>query len=102
MTPIKLRIAQDGTLIGLWDDAIDWRSLGQLRITRASYVEFDEQKQVWCVQIGHPRGLTRRWLQWITGRPFGEILHRAATRAEALDWERDYFQQSLPRIRRRP
>ncbi len=95
MTPIKLRIAEDGVVSGLWSDEIDWRDLGRLRITRASHVEFDEKAQGWTVQIGHPRGLIRRWLQRLTGRPFGEVLHRAPTRAAALEWEREYFGDRL-------
>jgi len=102
MTPIKLRISQDGIVTGLWDDQIDWRNLGQLRVTRASHIEFDEQEQVWTVQIGQPKGLIRRWLQRLTGRPFGEIPHRTTTRAAALEWERVYFQELSPRRRRRP
>jgi hypothetical protein len=96
MKPIKLRIAQDGTVRGLWHDRIDWRNIGRLRITQASHVEFDDKTQQWTVQTGQPRGLIRRWLQRLTGRPFGEILHGAPTRTAALEWERRYFQDNLP------
>jgi hypothetical protein len=39
---MKLRIAPDGTVRGLWDDAIDWQSLGRVSVRRASSVEFDD------------------------------------------------------------
>lgn len=52
---MKLIIARDGTIRGLWDDAVDWPTLGRISIRRASHVEFCPQRQRWYVQSGHPR-----------------------------------------------
>lgn len=96
MRPIKLRIGPDGVVRGLWDDGLDWCGLGQVRAERASHVEFDQRRQVWTVQIGQPRSRLRRWLQRLLRRPFGDILHWAASRSAALAWEREHFAPGGP------
>ena len=91
MNIIKLRITPDGNVTGLWDDEINWRSLGNLTVQRASHVEFSYRRQMWFVQRARPSRLLRRLLQNLLRRPFGEILHWSTTRKQALAWERDHF-----------
>ena len=88
---MKLRITPDGAVLGLWDDAIDWSSLGRVSVRRASHVEFDDRRQLWVVQSGQPQSRWRRVLQGVLRRPFGEVLHAAATRSDALAWEQTHF-----------
>ncbi len=88
---MKLRIMPDGTICGLWDDAVDWTSLGPVSVQRASHVEFCPRHQQWYVQSGRPLSWWRRFLQRVLRRPFGEILHTVTTRSEALAWEREHF-----------
>ncbi len=93
---MKLRITPDGTVRGLWDDAIDWPTLGRIAVRRASHVEFCPRRQQWYVQSGRPRSWWRRVLQRVLRRPFGEVLHWAATRSSALTWEREHFAPGGP------
>ena len=41
----------DGTVVGLYTDAIDLRVLGHVRAERASAVEWDEVAQAWRARI---------------------------------------------------
>ena len=91
MNVIKLRITSDGNVTGLWDDQINWRSLGNLAVRRASHVEFCDRRQMWYVQRAQPRRCLRRLLQNLLRRPLGEILHWSPTREQALIWEREHF-----------
>jgi hypothetical protein len=93
---MKLRIAPDGTVRSLWDDGIDWPSLGRVCVRRASHVEFCDRKQLWCVRAGRPGTRIRRVLQRILHRPLGEVLHWALSRDEALAWERKHYQPGGP------
>ena len=93
---MKFRITPDGTVGGLWDDAIEWASLGQVLVRRASHVEFCPRRQQWYVQSGRPRSWWRRVLQRVLRRPFGEVLHWAAARSKALAWEREHFAPGGP------
>ena len=93
---MKLRIMPDGTIRGLWDDAMDWPILGRISVRRASHVEFCPRRQQWYVQSGRPRSWWRRVLQRVLRRPFGEVLHWAATRSSALTWEREHFAPGGP------
>lgn len=91
MNAVRVRIATDGTVQGLWTDRVDWQAVGKLAVRRASHVEFDESRQQWAVRAGRPRGRLRRMLQRLTGRPFGEIVYRAGTREQALRWEETHY-----------
>ena len=51
----KLRVAPDGTVHGLWSDALDWPSLGRVLVLRASPLAFCGRRQKWYVQAGRPR-----------------------------------------------
>ena len=88
---IRLRITTDGRLRGLWTDAVDFASIGHTRVRRASHVEFDENRQMWFVREAMPRGLVRRFLQFVVRRPIGRILVWAPTRQSALEQEAAIF-----------
>ncbi len=62
----------DGTVVGLYTDAIDLRMLGHVRAERASAVEWDEAAEAWRARI------------FATG----EILGPFRRRDEAIDAER--------------
>ena len=87
----RCRIAIDGTVRGLWSDEIDWRSLGQVSVARASHVEFCRRRQMWFVRAVRPRSAIRTILQTVFRQPFAEILHWANSRADALAWEASHF-----------
>lgn len=88
---MKLRISPDGTVRALWSDAVDWQSIGPVSVRRASHVEFCGHRQMWYVQAGLARNALRFLVQAVLRQPFGEIMHWAPTRSEALDWEREYY-----------
>jgi hypothetical protein len=88
---MKLRIAPDGTVRGLWTDVIDWHAISRLAVQRASSVEFEDSIQKWVVRAWRSRSRIRRFLQWLTCRPRGEILYLADTREDALRWEQEYY-----------
>jgi hypothetical protein len=85
--PSILRITPDGRITGLWTDEVDLAAVGALRVRRASFVEFDDWRQCWCVCEARPRALWRRVLQALLRRPMGRIVHAAQRRSAALDWE---------------
>jgi hypothetical protein len=92
----RIRIAPDGTVRGLWTDVIAWHSIGRLAVWRASSVEFQASDQKWVVRAWRPNTRVRRALQWLTGRPFGEVLYLGDTREGALRWERAYYSVGGP------
>ena len=94
---MKIRIDIDGTVRGLWDDAIDWQELGRCRVRRASHVEFDNDRQRWTVQNGRTnRNALRTWWRRLLGRADRDVLFVAATRDEAIRRERRYFEPGGP------
>ena len=70
-----LTIGRDGTVRGLYTDALDLRQLGQLRMARASVVEFKHTTQEWEVRT--PDGKN--------------ILFSHRSRETCLRWEREFF-----------
>jgi len=66
----------NGTVEGLFTEAIDLASLGAMTIQRAAAIEFDNATQQWCVFDA-----------------FGQCLHSHPSRQECLDWERGYLNQ---------
>ena len=75
MNGITIDFAPDGTARCLYGELIDLRSLGRLRITRASVVEFDNDLTVW--QVLDPQD--------------GRVLHQDPSREACLDWEREHL-----------
>lgn len=72
---ISLQITADGGVQMLQDDAVDLRELGEIEVTRASHVEFDNEKQMWFVQSART----------------GKFLYWAKTRTEALAYEKEWY-----------
>ena len=97
---MTLRITPDGRICGLWTDEISLCELGPVSVRRASHVEFDDRRQCWFVREAEPESAIRRWLQRLLAKPMGHVLHRAATRHAALEWEHEYFQPGAPGWRR--
>jgi hypothetical protein len=96
----RISIAPDGTVRSLWTDEIDWRALGRVSVRRASHVEFCPRRQLWYVRDGEARNALRAFLQIVLRRPYGEILHWAVSRSDALAWEAAYFGVGGPGWRR--
>ena len=75
MTPeAVLTFNPDGTVQGLYTEAISLHELGRLSIQRASAIEFDDASQKWVVRS-----------------PEGAELYQSSSRQQCLDWERGYF-----------
>jgi len=64
----------DGKVRGLYTEAIPLQSLGRLKITRATSIEFDDGYQCWVVRD-----------------EAGEILFQDPSREVCLDWEFNEF-----------
>lgn len=69
-----LQILEDGTVRGLYAEAIDLTSLGTLQVERASTIEFENRVQLWRV-------FNRQ----------GQCLYSSPSRAECLRWEQEYL-----------
>ncbi|WP_054692445.1 hypothetical protein [Syntrophomonas palmitatica] len=68
----------DGTIEGLYTDAIPLQKLGKLTVTRATTVEFDDARQEWLVAL-----------------PDGQEIYSNASREVALEWEKTYCEAQL-------
>ena len=69
-----LSVAADGEITCLWTEVIDLSALGSLSIRRASTVEFNEQRQLWTVEVPG------------TGEIFADV-----SRERCLEFEREWF-----------
>ena len=69
-----ITINPDGTMKCLHTDIIPLQTLGELKVTRASTVEFDEESQ--------------RWEAWAKGR----LLYHNQSRKACLDWEQENYE----------
>ena len=76
----------DGSVVGLYTDAIDLRVLGHVRAERASAVEWNEAAQAWLARIVAP----------------GEVLGPFRRRVEAVDAARHALAAQLRAAPRRP
>jgi hypothetical protein len=72
---INIQFNTDGSAHCLWTDAIPLHDLGQLEITRASTIEFNNSTQHWEVR-------DRR----------GRVRFISKSRAQCLEWERQNLQ----------
>jgi hypothetical protein len=68
----RYRIEPDGTVLAVYTDTIDLRTIGRIHAVRASVVEWDESGQAWTARI------------LVTGERLGPF----ATRTEAVAAER--------------
>src|SRR2546426_6210454 len=68
----RYRIEVDGTVVAVYTETVDLRTLGHVRAVRASVVEWDEARQAWTARI----------------LATDEILGPFATRAQAVTAER--------------
>jgi hypothetical protein len=73
-----LHALPDGTIKGLYTEALDLSTLGSLKVQRAMAVEFDNPAQVWRVLD-----------------PFGRCVHDAPSREDCLTWERQHLNEAL-------
>ena len=75
MNPQIISFKPDGTARCLWTEAVPLHKIGQLKITRASSIEFNPQGQEWEV----------RDLQ-------DNRLYSNVSRTACLEWEQDNLQ----------
>lgn len=73
---IKLSITSQGGVQMLWDDAVDLREFGEVEVTRASHVEFDNAKGKWYVQ---------------SAKTLKMLKDDFDSREAALAWEKVYY-----------
>lgn len=73
---ITLQVTPEGGIQMLHDDAVDLTELGEIEMSRASHVEFDNQKQGWFVQ---------------SAKTLKILAEGFKTRAEALTWEKKFY-----------
>lgn len=73
---ISLQITASGGVQMLHDDAVDLTELGQIEMSRASHVEFNNEKQAWFVQ---------------SAASLKVLKDDFRTRADALAWEKSYY-----------
>ena len=64
----------DGTIQGVYTEAVDLSTLGVLAIRRATSIEFDNRTQAWRVFDG-----------------YGDCLYCSPSRETCLNWERQHL-----------
>ena len=72
---MTLEVTRDGNIRCLYTDEVNLSQLGQLSVSRASYIEFDNHLRKWTV----------------TSVKTGKKLHSAFSRENTLDWECKYY-----------
>jgi len=80
-----LQITPDGTITGLYTDAIPLAELGAMTVRRASTIEYCAIDEVWEVRL-----MERQHAAFAP-------LFRSPSRATCLAWEHEYFNQQLER-----
>lgn len=76
MEQIKLEITKSGGVQMLWNDAIDLKQFGEVEVTRASHVEFNNVTGKWYVQ---------------SAKTLKMLKEDFTSRQAALDWEKEYY-----------
>lgn len=74
MNPSVLTFWPDGTVTGLYTELVPLDQIGQLEISRATTVEFNNAEQVWEIRNNK-----------------GDVIHRHTSRAVCLAWEHQQF-----------
>ena len=72
MNTVVLKFTATGIASCLYTEIIDLAAIGQLEITRASNIEFNNQTQLWEVTD-----------------PQGRVLRSARSRSACLEWEQE-------------
>lgn len=72
-----IRFDPDGSGVCLWTEALPLAELGQLQISRASTIEFNNLSGMWEVSIN------------------GEVLCISRSRQFCLDWEHNYINNRI-------
>ena len=73
---IKMEVMADGCVRMLWDDAIDLKQFGDVEVSRASHVEFNNKSGLWYVKSARTNQMLRDDFK---------------TRREALYWEKQHY-----------
>jgi len=73
-----LHVLPDGTIKGLFTEALDLTTLGILEVHRAMAIEFDNPAQVWRVF-----------------NPYGQSVYDSPSREDCLAWERRHLDTVL-------
>jgi hypothetical protein len=76
MNPIAIYIDSTGDVRCLYTERIDLRQLGELKITRATTIEFNHQTSEWEVMDSE-----------------NKLLFHHASRSTCLAWEQQHFNQ---------
>lgn len=76
MTRFALRFDPTGTGHAFFTEAIDLSAIGRLEISRATTIEFHNDRQVWEVKD-----------------VYGSILFAHPSRSACLHWEHEHFNQ---------
>jgi hypothetical protein len=71
----KIELDENGSASMLYDDKIDLRDFGKVKVKRASRIEFDDISQQWYV---------------ISART-GRYLKSFTSREDALTWEKQHY-----------
>lgn len=79
MKTAVLQFAPDGSARGLWTEAIDLAQLGDLKVKRASRIEFNNARSLWEVTIDGCRVPS----------------FEASSRQACLDWEHQELTNAL-------
>ena len=74
----RLDFLPDGSVQGVYTEAIDLGLLGRLKIERASSIEFDNTRQVWRVFDRKGRGV-----------------FSSASRSACLRWEEEHINEQM-------
>lgn len=74
---VTLVVSPQGKVACLWTEMLDLSRLGKLQVQRASLVEFDNQRQLWIVQIENKE------------------IFAHSSRQRCLEWEKEYFEGGL-------